>query len=201
MTTELHLEPDALEALRSALHDAVDRIIDRYRPEERSDTGVQDVVRVTRGGATESWPYRWPDGSEEVFPITRWYELDGPKGRQRVRLAWGQRSSWGRSDRRRAIVFNQLGPASSTTYYPWTEFVETDDERFAAPIPDPERPRAMITDPGRLPGRFLGATVERSDVLFESVAEGPSLRLVVAESDEETMVRHGYWVATLRRRI
>jgi hypothetical protein len=200
MTSELQLDTTALEALRSALHDAVNRIIDRYRPEGggggRTDTGGQDAVGVTRGEATESWPYRWPDGSQEVFPSTRWYEVNGPKGQQRVRLAWGQRPSWGKSDRRRAIVFNQLGSASSTTYYPWTEFVETDDKRFAAPIPDPERPRAIIADPSRLPGRFQGATVERSDALFESVAEGPSLRLVVVESDED-----GYWVATLRRRI
>ena len=45
------------------------------------------------------------------------------------------------------------------------------------------------------------ADVERTDQLFSGIRQGPSLRLVVAGSDEEDIVRHGYWVASLRKRL
>jgi len=195
-----------LSELRTAVHEAVDRVFDQYEaagtPGIAPSPDVQgEAIGVTAGEVTGAWKYRWPGGEEETFSQSRWYETNGPSGRQRVRVAWARRAAWGRSDRRRAIVFNQVGSPDSTTYYPWTEFVETDHGRFAAAIPDPGRPRAMLTDAALLPARFKGAAVERSDALFDSVAEGPSLRLVVDEDDEATMVRHGYWVATLRRRI
>jgi hypothetical protein len=83
------------------------------------------------------------------------------------------------------IVFGEIG----NSFYPWTEFVETDTEHFAAPIPNPERPRKMLTPSDPMPGRYRGAHVERTDQLFDPVTSGPSLRLVVASSDEEDMVR------------
>lgn len=33
------------------------------------------------------------------------------------------------------------------------------------------------------------------------VPNGPSLRLVVDNDDDETMIRHGYWAATLKGRF
>jgi hypothetical protein len=193
-----------VDDLRTAVHAAIDRTFDEILGEGdalESDvsSGGQGIV-VLPTDVTGAWTYRWPGGDVEEFSKTRWYDADGPRGRQRVRVAWTTRSAWGRSDRKRAVVFNQVGSAD-TTYYPWTEFVETDDGRYAAPIPDPERPRATIANRERLPERFEDCAVERSDALFRSVNDGPSLRLVVGADEEAAMVDHGYWVATMRRRI
>ena len=58
-----------------------------------------------------------------------------------------------------------------------------------------------MRDMSALPTRFTGKTVARADEVFNSIREGASLRLVVDESDEAEMVRHGYWVAILRGRV
>jgi len=79
--------------------------------------------------------------------------------------------------------------------------VETDTGRFAAPIPSPQRPRAIARDTNALPERFADKTVARSDEVFDSIHEGASLRVVVDEAYEADMVRHGYWVANLRGRV
>jgi hypothetical protein len=99
------------------------------------------------------------------------------------------------------IIFWQSGSPTSSIYYPWAEFVETDDGRYAASIPNPDHPRKILTQQDPLPARFRNSQVERLDKLFGQVANGPSLRLVVDPDDEETMIRHGYWVATLRGRF
>lgn len=195
---------EQVDVLRKELRAAVDKVLDRFL--ERAGLAKDGVqadpdVLVSPLEETGEWTYRWPGGAEEVFYKSRWFELRRTDGAQRVRVAWTRRAAWGRDDRVRAVVFHQVGSADSTNYYPWTEFVETDDGRYAASIPDPNRPRAMLADLDDLPPRFAGMIVERSDQVFTSIADGPSLRLVVGESDEAAMVEHGYWVAVLRNRI
>ncbi|MFF3130148.1 hypothetical protein [Streptomyces mirabilis] len=193
-----------LEAMRAELHKAVDRIVDAHAGHgdgARRHAPAIDPVSVAAQGETGEWTYRWPGSGVESFHRTRWYEALGEQGKQRVRVAWARRAAWGRDDRLRAIVFHQQGGVDSTTYYPWTEFVETDDGRYAAIIPKPGRPRAQLRDGDSLPDRFGDRVVERSDALFDSITEGSSLRFVVGEADEAEMVRHGYWVATLRNRF
>jgi hypothetical protein len=122
-----------------------------------------------------------------------------PRGR--VRLACTARKAW-RRDRGRAIVLQQVGSDDSRTHYPLVEFVETDEPgRFASPIPDRDRPRALLTEGTALPERFRDATVERAYEVFRTIDNGPSLRLLVEQDDEVEMVRHSYWVARLRGRI
>jgi hypothetical protein len=192
-----------LAELKAALHEAVDRCLDEFLADtanpETSARDRQEIV-VVPGSSAGEWTYPSPKGDEQQFFATRWYEADGTRGRQRVLVAWIRKFSWN-SDRKRAIVFNQVGGINSTTFYPWAEFVETDDGRYAAPIPDVDRPRAIATDPALLPQHLKKSVVARADVLFGSVNDGPSLRLVVDEGEEVAMVQHGYWVATLRRRI
>lgn len=191
-----------LEAIRAELHRAVDQIIDAHAGDGgRRHALPVDSVSVAAREETKDWTYRWPGSGVESFHRTRWYEAAGEQGKQRVRVAWARRAAWGRDDRLRAIVFHQQGGVDSATYYPWTEFVETDDGRYAAIIPKPGRPRAQLRDGDPLPDRFDARVVERSDALFDSIAEGSSLRYVVDEADEAEMVRHGYWVATLRNRF
>jgi len=52
-----------------------------------------------------------------------------------------------------------------------------------------------------IPDRLAVAAVERTDELFDGIRNGPSLRLVVGSAEEVAMVRHGFWVAGLRKRL
>jgi hypothetical protein len=195
-----------LEAIRMELHDAVDKILDDYqlgdgaRPQSIAQPPpTTETPVVTWGKLVPDWSYTWPgDEGTEPFDQTRRFKVTDPYKEYDGLLAWGKRPSWGRNDRKRAIVFGQVGPNS---FYPWTEFAETDTGFFAAPIPNPEHPRKILTQSDPLPGRYRGAHVERTDQLFDQITNGPSLRLVVTPSDDEDMVRHGYWVARLRNRL
>jgi hypothetical protein len=201
MTSKNGLDAFGLEALRRELHLAINEVFERLagnRPEHAAEAGDGDPV-VTAGDAFGRWTYTWPDKQDEEFNSGRWYTLQRGAQIIRVRLARTMRRAWGR-DRERAIVFQQLRGADS--YYPLVEFVETDDPGlFASPIPDPDRPRALLSEKSSLPPRLQGATVARADRLFRSIDNGPSLRIVVGHDDEVDMVRHGYWVARLRGRI
>jgi len=192
--------------LRERLHVAVDQVVDDLLA-EHSDG---DVIPVTpdaepdavRADRYEGFTYRWPGGDEEAIGDATVYRLTTPNGAVlRVIVGWTTRHAWN-ADRGRAVVFYDARDEDDPArWYPWTEFVETDDGRFAATIPDPSRPRAILNETFRLPSRFAGLEVARADELFRSIREGASLRLVVNRSDEAEMIRHGYWVARLRGRV
>jgi hypothetical protein len=198
-----------IDALQADLHDALDRIIDQYRAaaNEQALNGqtpkpTADRPVIQKGKDVSPWTYTWwAGGGQEEFQPAWEYELIIPGRTHHIILGRGTREAWGRDDRKRVIVFWQAGSTTSDNYYPWTEFVETDDGRYAAPIPNPDYPRKILTESEPLPPRFRDSQVERLDALFEQVAKGPSLRLVVDADDEEAMIRHGYWVATLRGRF
>jgi hypothetical protein len=199
-----------VQMMRDALHSAVDRIIDEYLaagtsvPQSRTTqpSPTIEAPLVARGDDTGQWSYRWPgDMGIEKFYASRQYEVVTPHKTYCVRVAWSERKSWGRKDRKRAIIFGQPGPTGSANFYPWTEFVETDTGRYAAPIPNPQQPRKILTPSDSLPNKFRSAQVERTDQLFDQITNGPSLRVVVGADDEEVMIRHGYWVARLRNRL
>ena len=190
--------------LRVKLHEAVDEIVDDLLSRTQNGAsaaaaGEDDVQRV---GSIEAFDYNWPaDYGTEHFDSGTLYKLSALTGEATAIVAWTVRNAWGR-DRRRAVVFHRMRHDDQPgRWYPWTEFVETDTGRYAASVPNPDRPRAIARDVTRLPARFTGRTVMRSDAVFDSIREGGSLRLVLDESDEAEMVRHGYWVATLRGRV
>jgi hypothetical protein len=197
-----------LEHLGRELHQAIDEVLARFGvPDEGSGVMLQTIeeaqvtVEKLDKKMTSPWKYRWPDGTEEPYDRAEWYVVSGPTGEARVLLAHTTRDAWKVADRERYVVFARIGRENSTTFYPWTEFVQTDHGDFAALIPDPAHPRAALKDGMQLPTRFAGARVERTDAVYESAQESPTLRLVVSESDAETMIRHGYWVAELRHRL
>jgi len=193
------------ESMRTALHDAVDRIFDDFLAADGATASTAQTPPtsespiLTRGDVVSDWSFTWPsDYGTETFPETRLWDVTTPDRSYRVHLARGTRASWGKTDRKRVIVFGRVGPDS---YYPWAEFVETDTGQFAAPIPNPDHPRKILTPSDPMPGRYRSAHVEQAAALFDQIQNGPSLRLVVDSSDEEDMVRHGYWVARLRNRL
>jgi len=187
-----------VQQLRDQLHSAVDATIDRFLAGTLAPAVMTGGLDVVPGVTFTGWTYNWPDKSPEDFD-GRDYEVRSIDLTIQVRLGWTVRRAWGR-DRRRAVVFVRPAPGGPS-YYPATEFVETDDGRFAATIPDPSHPRSLLKDGGALPAGFAQAVVERSDALFHSIAEGPTLRVVLPGEDELSMVRHGCWVAQLRRRV
>ena len=195
--------------LRAAIHSAIDRILDEYltadspapQPPLNQVATVDTPLIIPRGDAG-TWTYDWWGGEgTESFYSSQLYDVVTPHKAYRVKLAWSHRASWGKEDRKRAIVFGQPLAATSRVWYPWTEFAETDTGQYAAQIPDPDHPKKILTPTDQLPDRFRDAQVERTDRLFDQIVNGPSLRLVADETDEEVMVAHGYWVARLRGRL
>jgi hypothetical protein len=77
------------------------------------------------------------------------------------------RHAWN-ADRGRAVLLHRARPEDPPTkWYRWTEFVETYTGSFAAPIPDPQRPRAILRGGGALPscsagGQLAGSTAPSS---------------------------------------
>lgn len=153
-------------------------------------------IEVVEGEGHPSFTYRWPSGNDEEFGNSRWYTVVDQGREHRVLMAWTDREAWGRM-RKRAVVFGESG----SSLYPWTEFVETDDGRYAAGVADPNHPRALLKHGAVIPDWFGIANIERTDQLFNVIRQGPSLRLVLGLGDEIGMVRHGYWVAGLRNRL
>jgi hypothetical protein len=191
--------------LRKRLHEAVDEIIDDVTSPQRdsaSPAPIHSAEHVDRLGAVGSFIFHWPaDYGSEQFESGNAYRPASLSDQSSVIVGWTTRRAWGR-DRRRAVVFHRMRAGDAPKrWYPWTEFVETDNGKFAASIPNPDRPRAMLKEGADLPARFIDRATARSDEVFDSIRDGASLRLVVDESEEPEMVRHGLWVAKLRRRV
>jgi hypothetical protein len=191
-----------LDSLRCELHAAVDEILNRLvGPRATAEQLDEDGPEIRPADIFGVWRYRWPDGQEEEFSSGRWFAVGAGPDPLRLRLAWTTRRAWGR-DRERAIVFQQVGGTDSLTYYPLAEFVESDRAgQFASSIPNPARPRALLSAGSEIPERFRGASVVRADEAFTSIERGPSLRLIVSQDDEIAMVRHAFWVGSVRGRI
>jgi hypothetical protein len=186
-----------LDLLRRQLHVAVDTALDELVL-QASPAPVEP--EIDDRGPCEPFEYRRPDGEWETFAPATAFVVNGTAQARDVVVAFTERHAWG-ADRRRAIVFDASGlPHAPDRWYPWTEFVETDDGRFAAPIPNAARPRSYLKAGDPLPERFAGATVEPLGALIAAVRDGNSLRLVLGENDGREMVRHGHWVAVLRGR-
>jgi hypothetical protein len=164
----------ALETLREDLHRAIDAVIDAHV--------------ATAGG----------QGNGHVLKVER--QETGDFGEADVLVGQTMRYAWGR-DRGRIVVFGKASGTGSAAYYPWTEFVETDDGDYAAKLSMPNDPRKSLRDGDPLPPRLASANIQRNDQIFRSIRDGAALRLVVAADDAEAMIAHAYWAASLRSRI
>lgn len=183
-----------LERLRHELHRSVDEAVNRAQGTEAP------YVAIEKQSEFGPWEFRWPSGAVELFTGGSDFLVRRKNDALRVRVARTTRRAWGR-ERDRAIVFGARGDGDAARYYPWTEFVGTDDDRMAATIPRPGRPRASARDGDVLPGPNAPGDVERADSVFTGITDGPSLRLVVSAGDDNAMVQHGVHVAELRRRV
>ena len=173
----------------------VRRARDRYSAELDEGPEVEPD-----GPVFSEWRYTWPDGTTEVFDRCRYYLVHGPHGTSRALIGTTTRPVRNELTDRK-VVFGQVGRAGNRTHRPWTEFVRVREGYYAATIPDPLRPRGLLADGDPLPKRLENARVERADQLFHSMINAPTLRVVVAADDYVEMIRHGYWVAALRRRL
>lgn len=185
--------------LREDLHRAVDAVLDAHVA-AAGGPGNGHVVKVERQGAVKTWSYRWPSGDVEHYDTAIRYRVTGDFGEADALVGQTVRYAWGR-DRGRVVVFGKASGTQSAAYYPWTEFVETDDGDYAAKLSVPNDPRKSLRDGDPLPPRLASANVRRNDQVFRSIRDGAALRLVVAADDTEAMIAHAYWVASLRSRI
>ncbi len=193
---------NAATKLRERIHGAIDEALDDFfgsssrQQQERIDAGL--VLENPKAGPfSHRWPPKNGEPDIESFHRSVLFRVSAGEGRF-IRLGWtSNREAWGRK-RERAVAFLET---PSEHRYPLIEFVETDDRKFAAIIPDPKKPRSACTDPNDLPERFRAAIISRTDELFGGVKNGPTLRLVLAFDDEADMAGHGLWVGRLRGHI
>jgi hypothetical protein len=193
MDIERSLSPSEVQQLRHRIHRAVDDAFDEIvAARERSEVG-----EVRFGPPEQEWDFLWPDGNRERFDVVKPFAIQ-IEGRQvEGRIAHTQREAWGRRDRGRWVVFGRSG----STDYPWLEWVETDDGRVAAPVPDPVSPRKVATDPDLVPEFAQGLPLARADELFERIRRGPSLRFALPDDAFDRMVIVAANVAVLRGRL
>ncbi len=193
----------SMDQIRALMREAVAKAVDEVIDQLSSGEGGENTVSVlAQGEPLSSWSYRWMGGNREQYDHAQWFGVSGPSGDARVILGRCVRTVRSKP-MKRYVVFAQVGGEDSETFYPWTEFVETDAGSYAAIIPNPARPRSALKDGEQLPARFASANVQRTDELYDAVSNGPSLRFVVPVPEEATgaMIRHGYWVAETRRRL
>ncbi len=185
-----------ISALRDDLHRLVDELIDKHLGVASADRPAE--LEATRVGTLRAWSYRWPNGDTERYKATTRYQVKGDFGPAEVLVARTTRDAWGR-ERGRVVLFGKLDGHSS--YYPWSEFVETDSGEYAAKLTDPQQPRKSLRDKSRVPPRLAHATVRRNDELFSSIRNGPALRVVVDADDDQTMIQYAYLVASQRGHV
>ena len=120
----------------------------------------------------------------------------------------GGRTTHGKQGRGRIVVFVRHGHGAGGLY-PLVEWAEIDHPAadgtalYAAQIPRPGAPRSQITA-DELPAlretvpHLKDADVRRADDVYDAMATGPTMRLIVPVTDVETMLVHGLWVGQLR---
>lgn len=192
---------DALDALRQEFHKVVDTTINEFVQGFTKEDGLTITpAEVLQQPYTHKWPK-----DKETFSEGRWYDVRGreiPAEGLRVLVARQKRDVWGKSQRPVAVVFGKLRTLEADKQLtPYAEFTADDHGTFAGVIPNPVRPREGLKSKDPLPVRFISAVVKSNDELFDSIKQGPSLRLVVQPNDEAAMAAHGVWVASLRNRF
>lgn len=163
-----------------------------------SPGGVEIEPVITPEQVQDPFEYTWPTLPPEKFTTGRWYQVSGARRNIRLLVARTEREAWGKL-RGRVVIFEGGRTGNIKSLNPWSEFVETDDGEYACRIPDPKHPQATLKAGDPLPARFNGAKVLRADQAFRLLRNGPSLRLVVSSTDELAMIKHSYWIASLRK--
>jgi hypothetical protein len=191
------------ELLRERLHESVNSLLDEFVRDSAPPRsgGFGAAVVVEDDGRGDDFSYVWPSGVREEFELVRRYRVDDSVATRRVIVGWTDREAWGRLRRRAVVFFARNERDQPQRWYPLTQFVETDEyPTYAATIPDPDQPRALLREGDDVPETFRENAMP-AESLFKSVRAGSSLRLVVGEDDDKDMVLHGYWVARLRNRF
>lgn len=187
-----------IETLRSSLHRAIDTVFDGIVQQQ---TQEDDNLTITTERQQPNFIYPFPSGPETMH-TGQWFSVTSSHGSVKMLLAKTDRDRRG-AQRSVIVVFahpkDTNHPSSAIIC---AEFIETDNPgEFCCEIPDPTDPQKALKDGMPLPSRFTQAVVRRTDQLYASVKNGPTLRLVVQESDTNAMLGHALWVASLRKRI
>lgn len=193
------LSPGDVHRLKMSLHRAIDELFDAFEPQRE----VVPIEQIHFLGDMPDWEHPFPKGPESITD-SRAFEVLTAAGKAetpiRVAGCIGQtrRDAFGLAARKRWVVFGAIG--SVGRYYPWLEWVETDTDMVAAEAPDAVEPRKGIRDPRQAPDFLEGVDLARSEQLFERIASGKTLRMVLPADDQREMVRIAAEIARLRRR-
>lgn len=148
--------------------------------------------------------YRWPGGTIKYLDAIKYTVRHGDaEDVFAIGAEEGGRASYQQNDRGRIVVFHRRG-ATDMSYYPLVEFAESDLDRelYAAIVPQPDAPRKGTTaadlEELRRVAHLKNAKLERADVVFHSVQNGPTLRVLVGRNDPKMMIEHAWWVGSLR---
>lgn len=183
------------QGLRAQLFAAIDTVLDSANIAEDTKP-VTSGVSLRKLGESGAWTYRWPAGSE-IYTHTSIYEATGLNETHVLRVAWGSRDAWNRAGRGRVVVFGKRPGAENE--YPYIEFTEADDGRWAAAVyPTASRRQLRQSEPP--PDLPINGELVPVGEVFAGVKGGNTVRLVVDSSNEEAMAIYGLSVARTRGR-
>ncbi len=189
------------DALRVELHTALDRVFNQWLAEQAPKEDESPEVTPT-GGLEKPFAHRWPDGKSESFSSGSVFTVTVGAEKLTILVARADetRLTWG-TERRRAVSFWLPRGGSSSERYPLVEWVESDDGRMTAGVPDPARPRAQLKDGDDLPTWLESWPFARCDELFANVASGPSLRIALESEEFREMTAFAVRVGLIRGRF
>jgi len=187
--------------LRIQLHRLIDELLDQALSEAQQQQGQEETrLTIVAGNPQQAFTYRFPN--EEVeFSGGRYYSVQGPQGYLKMLLAKGEVEIWHARYPAFFVFARESGPENPLSMQDCTQFTKTDTGEFGSVIPNPADPKKKLKAGMALPPRYANARVARTDELYASVKNAPTLRLVVQENDIDAMLSHGYYVAHLRNRF
>jgi hypothetical protein len=187
--------------LRVQLHRMIDEVLDQALIEAQQRQVREEMkLSIVAGNLQQDFTYKFPK-DEVPFSEGRWYEVQGPHGYLKMLLAKTEGKIWHATYPVYFVFARESGPENPLTTFDCTQFTKTDTGEFSSVILNPADPKKKLKAGMPLPPRYANAKIERTDKLYTSVKNAPTLRLVVQETDVDVMLTHGYYVAHLRNRF
>lgn len=193
-----------IETLRRELYQAIDDVLERHQSGPQVVTQGGLMISFV-GNLTEPYDHQWPM-EKQRFTSGKWFDVSGERlSAEGLRVLVAQseekRNVWSK-DREHVVVFGKKGVSGEVKQLTaYAEFIEDDLGTFCSQIPNPLRPSETLKLGAKLPDLYAAATVKSNQELFQSVKQGPALRLVVHRDEERIMIEHAVSVALLKRRF
>lgn len=187
--------------LRVQLHLMIDELLDQALSAAQQRQGQEETkLTIATGNPQQAFTYRFPN-EEVTFSGGQYYDVQGPQGYLKMLLARTEVEIWHARYPAFFVFARESGLENPLSMQDCTQFTKTDTGEFGSVIPNPADTKKKLKAGMPLPLRYSNAKVARTDELYTSLKNAPTLRLVVQETDIEAMLAHGYYVAYLRKRF